>query len=102
MIQEILEYKNILGSLSALIDKSPYKKGYIIEQTGITAPTFYRKLKSLSFTPDEALNIIRIITPKEAFLHDLKESIKRGKEDYKKGRVHERNEVYEEIKELLK
>ncbi len=44
MIQEIYKYKNILNSLAELIDKSPLKKGFIIEKTGITAPTFYRKI----------------------------------------------------------
>ena len=101
MIQQVIEYKNILSSLGELIDKSPYKKGYIIEKIGITAPTFYRKLKSLSFTPDEALSIIRLITPEEAYLHDLKESIKRGKADFKNGNTHDRSEVVSEIKDLL-
>lgn len=101
MIQQVVEYKNILSRLGELIDKSPYKKGFIIEKVGISAPTFYRKLKSLSFTPDETLNIIRLITPEDAYLYDLKQSIKRGKEDYKKGNIHDRSEVVEEIRNLL-
>jgi len=102
MIQEIIEYKKVLHSLESLIDSSPLKKGYIIKKTGITAPTFYRKLKTSSFTPEEAMNIVRIISPEDAYLHDLKESLQRGKDDIKSGRTHNRNEVLEEIKELLK
>lgn len=101
MIEQVIEYKNILTRLSDLIDNSPYKKGFIIEKVGITAPTFYRKLKTLSFTPDETLSIIRLLTPEDAYLYDLKQSIKRGKEDYKKGNIHSRSEVYAEIKNLL-
>lgn len=101
MIQQVIEYKNILSKLGELIDKSPYKKGYIIEKVGISAPTFYRKLKALTFTPDETLNIIRLITPEDAYLYDLKQSIKRGKQDYKNGNVHDRNEVVEEINSLI-
>ncbi len=101
MIQEVLTYKNILSDLGELIDKSPYKKGFIIKEVGISAPTFYRKLKSLTFTPDEALSIIRIISPEEAYLHDLKQSIKQGKEDHKNGLTYDRSEVIEEIKKIL-
>lgn len=101
MIQKIIEYKNLLNELGTLIENSPYKKGYIIEKVGISAPTFYRKLKSQTFTPDETLEIARLLTPEEAYLYDLKESIKRGKADYRNGDVHLRNEVVEEIKNLL-
>jgi len=101
MIEEIITYKNILNSLKGLIDNSPYKKGYIIAQTGISAPTFYRKLKTHSFTPEEALAIARIISPEDAYLHDLKESIKKGKEDYKNNNTHNREEIINEIKDLV-
>jgi hypothetical protein len=102
MIQKVIEYKNLLSNLGELMENSPYKKKFIIREIGISAPTFYRKLKSLAFTPDETLSIIRIITPEDAYLHDLKESILKGKQDYEKGKTYTRNEVIEDIKELLK
>lgn len=101
MIQQVIEYKNILNSLGELMDNSPYKKSYIIEKIGISAPTFYRKLKSCSFTADETLNIIRLLTPEEASLYDLKVSLEKGRQDYKKGKTFSRSEVIEDIKKLL-
>lgn len=40
MIQEIINYKNVLNLLEELIEKSPYKKKYIINKVGISSPTF--------------------------------------------------------------
>lgn len=65
MIQEIIAYKNIVENIESLIDKSTYKRNYIIEKVGISSPTFYRKLKSHSFTPDEMLSIAKILSPEE-------------------------------------
>ncbi len=102
MIQKIYDYKSILASMEDLINESPLKKNYIIEQAGLTAPTFYRKLKNLSFTPDEVLCIIKLLRPKEAALMELKEGLKRSDDDYKNGRVHEHQDIIDEIrKEFL-
>ena len=101
MIEYILNYKNVLESLQGLIDTSPYKKSYIIKSVGIAAPTFYRKLKTLSFTPDETLRIVRLLTPEEANLHDLKQSIEKGKKEYESGKVFSRNDIKSELEELL-
>lgn len=102
MIQEIYAYKNILASIEDLINESSLKKSYIIEEAGLTPPTFYRKLKNLSFTPDEVLSIIKLIRPKEAALIELREGLKRSDADYKNGRVHEHQDIIDEIrKEFL-
>lgn len=89
MIQEILEYKNILQGVEGILNRSPLKKSYIIEQIGIPAPTFYRKLKSLTFTPDEMLKIATIVNPKEALLLDLQSAEK----DYEEGKIKDHKEV---------
>ncbi|MDY7394053.1 hypothetical protein UMM65_02280 [Aureibaculum sp. 2210JD6-5] len=103
MIQEVLNYKNILTRLDELISNSPYKNNFIIETAGMSAPTFYRKLKNHSFTVDEVLKILRLLRPEEASLLELKESIQRGKDDYKNGNTHKHQDVIDEIKkELLK
>lgn len=103
MIQEILTYKNIVNSIDDLMNKSPYKKNYIIEKIGIPGPTFYRKLKALTFTADEMLQIAKILSPEEFYLMELKESIKNGKLDYKEGRfTNHEDAVNEIIKELKK
>jgi len=101
MIQEIITYKNILDSLADLINKSALKKSFIIEASGIPSPTFYRKLKSLSFTADETLKIVRILNPEESYLQELKESINRGKADYNNHRTHNREEILKVINTLL-
>ena len=101
MIQQILEYQKILTSIDDVLSKSAYKKSYIIEKIGIPAPTFYRKLKTYSFTVAEMLSIAKIIAPEEAYLYELKESIRKGKEDIKKGKVHKHEDVIAEIKQEL-
>lgn len=94
MIQEILQYKKIANGVGEMMEKTPFKKNYIIEQVGIPAPTFYRKLKSSSFTPDELLKIISILNPKEALLYELK----KAEEDIKKGRVLDHNEAMNNLR----
>lgn len=101
MIKQVIEYKNILNKLGELIEKSPYKKSFIIKKTGISTPTFYRKLKSMSFTPDETLKIIRLVKPENDYLYEVKQSIKRGSEDYKTGHTYDRSEVLEEVKKII-
>ncbi|WP_343696324.1 hypothetical protein [Flavobacterium sp.] len=79
MIQEVIAYKNIVENIEGLIDNSPYKKNYIIEKIGIPSPTFYRKLKTQSFTPDEVLSIAKILSPEENYMLELKADIEQGK-----------------------
>lgn len=102
MIKEIIKYKNILSDIGELIDNAPYKKSYIINEVGISTPTFYRKLKSNTFTPDEALKIIRLIDPKEAYAYDLEEGLRKSREDFKNGRTYSTKEVLDEIRANLK
>ncbi len=61
MREKVIEYKKVLEKVNLLIKSSPYKKNYIIKKTGMSSPTFYRKLKNNSFTPDELLKIIKLI-----------------------------------------
>lgn len=98
MIQEIIAYKNILESIEGLIEKSAYKKNYIIEKVGISSPTFYRKLKTQSFTPDEVLSIAKILSPEENFMLDLKADIEQGKLDLKNGDFITHEEMLAELK----
>lgn len=51
-----------------------------------------------TFKPDEAEKIIRLLQPKGAYAYDLEQSLKRGKEDHREGRLQSRAEVLEEIK----
>ena len=85
MIKEIIAYKNIVNDMDDLISKSPFKKNYIIEKIGIPSPSFYRKLKTQTFTPNEVLSIAEIISPEENYMLELKADIEQGKLDIKNG-----------------
>ncbi|MBE8725057.1 hypothetical protein [Flavobacterium hungaricum] len=98
MIQEIITYKRIVSNLENLMNESPFKKNYIIEKTGIPSPTFYRKLKAQSFTPDEILQIAKIISPEENYMLELKADIEQGKRDIKNGDFITHEEVLAELK----
>ena len=102
MISQIIEYKNILSSIDDLMNKSPYKKHYIVEQTGIPMPTFYRKLKYLTFTPDELMKIAKIISPDEYSDFELKQSLERAIFDKKEGRTISNEHMMKEIEEYEK
>lgn len=98
MIQEIIAYKNIVDNIESLMDKSPYKKNYIIEKVGIPSPTFYRKLKTQSFTPDEVLSIAKILSPEENFRLRLKTEIENAKREYEEGNYMTHEEMLLELK----
>lgn len=98
MIQEVIAYKNIVDNMEDLMDKSPYKKNYIIEKVGIPSPTFYRKLKSQTFTPDEVLSIAKILSPEENFRLQLKAEIENAKREYEEGNFMTHEEMLLELK----
>ena len=98
MIQEIIAYRNIVNNIEDLINKSPLKKGYIIEKIGIPSPTFYRKLKSRTFTPDEVLSIAKILSPEEYFRLELLADIEQAKQEYREGNFITHEEMLLELK----
>ncbi|MCR4032572.1 MULTISPECIES: hypothetical protein [Flavobacterium] len=98
MIREIIAYKNIVNDIEDLINKSPFKKNYIIEKIGIPSPTFYRKLKTQTFTPDEVLSIAKILSPEENFMLELKADIEQGKRDLENGDFITHEQMLAELK----
>lgn len=98
MIQEIIAYRNIVNNIEDLMNKSPFKKGYIIEKVGIPSPTFYRKLKSRTFTPDEVLSIAKILSPEEYFRLELLADIEQAKQEYVEGNFITHEEMLLELK----
>lgn len=98
MIQEIITYKNIVSNIEELMNKSPFKKNYIIEQVGIPSPTFYRKLKTQTFTPDEMLSIAKVLSPEEVYIMELKSELAESEMDYKEGRIYKHEDVLRELK----
>lgn len=102
MIQEIITYKKIVHEIDELMNKSPYKKNYIIEQVGIPSPTFYRKLKTNSFTVDEILSIAKILSPEEYFLMELMDDLDKSRLDIMEGRTYKHEDIIRELKNKRK
>lgn len=101
MILEIKNYIKISNSIDEILKKSPFKMKYIIEKSGISEPTFFRKMKEKKFLPEELLKIAEIIEPEEHSKDDILKAIQEGIEDVKNGRIHEHTEVMNEAKERL-
>lgn len=91
MISEIKNYIKISNSIDEILKNSPFKLKYIIEKSGISEPTFFRKMKEKKFLPEELLKIAEIIEPEESFLKSLEEA----ENDFK-------NEVYYSHDEVMK
>jgi predicted XRE-type DNA-binding protein len=102
MIQEIVAYKKIMMNIDESMNKSPFKKNHIIETVGISAPTFYRKLKTQTFTADEMLSIAKILSPEEAYIMELKEELAQADLDYKEGRVYKHEDVIRDFRKIFK
>ncbi|SMP04410.1 hypothetical protein [Chryseobacterium profundimaris] len=89
MILEIKNYIKISNSIDEILKNSPFKIKYIIEKSGISEPTFFRKMKEKKFLPEELLKIAEIIEPEQTFLQSLTEA----EEDFKNGIYHSHDDV---------
>jgi len=89
MILEIKNYIKISNSIDEILRNSPFKMKYIIEKSGISEPTFFRKMKEKKFLPEELLKIAEIIEPEKSFLHSLEEAEK----DFESGIYYSHDEV---------
>jgi len=98
MLQEIIAYKKIANQLDQLIENSPYKKKYIIDQLGLSSPTYYRKLQSQTFTINEMLAIAKLLYPEEYFKMELLAEIEEGKQDIINGKTTSHSEMVRKIK----
>jgi len=76
MIEVVSNYVIFLRELKDYIAKSPYKTSFIYETLKMNKVSFYRKLRTQSFTPIEVLNISKILFPAEAILLELDKSNK--------------------------
>ncbi|WP_312751551.1 hypothetical protein [Epilithonimonas hominis] len=76
MILEIKNYIKISNSIDEILKNSPFKIKYIIEKSGISEPTFFRKMKEKKFNPEELLKIAEIIDPETSLLQTLEEAEK--------------------------
>lgn len=74
MILEIKNYIRISNSIDEILKNSPFKLKYIIEKTGISEATFFRKMREKKFNPEELLKIAEIIEPETVILESLNEA----------------------------
>ncbi|OCK49589.1 hypothetical protein SAMN05421857_1334 [Chryseobacterium formosense] len=101
MILEIKNYIKISNSIDEILKNSPFKLKYIIEKSGISEPTFFRKMKEKKFLPEELLKIAEIIEPEKNSKDDILNAIREGIEDVKNGRITEHSIVMNEAKERI-
>lgn len=101
MILEIKKYIKISNSIDEILKNSPFKIKYIIEKTGISEPTFFRKMKEKKFLPEELLKIAEVIEPEINSKEDILKAIQEGLEDVKNGRIQEHSQVMNEAKERI-
>jgi CCR4-NOT transcriptional regulation complex NOT5 subunit len=100
MILEIKNYIKISNSIDEILKNSPFKMKYIIEKSGISEPTFFRKMKEKKFLPEELLKIAEIIEPEKISHDDILNAIQEGL-DEKNGRITEHMAVMNEAKERI-
>ena len=101
MIQEIINYINVQVQLENLLENSPYKKGSIIEMSDISAPTFYRKLKDKTFTPDELMKLAKILVPEEYYRYEVEMELLNAENDIKEGKFKKSADVISNLRKKL-
>jgi len=89
MLQTVSNYVNYLTRLKEYIENSPYKTSFFYDTLEMNKVSFYRKLRTNSFSPVEVLTISKILFPSEALLMELEKS----DADKKAGRVVEHSEA---------
>jgi hypothetical protein len=83
MIEIVENYENYINNLPELINKSYYKAEFFMQKLGLKHATYYRKLKSNSFTHQEVRLITTLLFPEEMLIQQLQ----KGEEDIKAGRT---------------
>jgi len=94
MIEIVENYEKYINSLPELIDKSYYKTEFFIQKLGLKHATYYRKLKSNSFTHQEVKLITSLLFPEEILMQELQKS----QEDIEAGRTVD----FEDFKQKLR
>lgn len=89
MLQIVSKYVTYLDHLKEYIDDSPYKTSFIYDNLEMSKQVFYRKLKKKAFSPEEVVQITKLLFPTEAILSELDKS----SVDKKAGRVVEHSEA---------
>ena len=83
MIEIVENYESYINSLPELISKSYYKAEFFMQKLGLKHATYYRKLRSKTFTHQEVKLITTLLFPEEILIQQLQ----KGEEDIKAGRT---------------
>jgi len=94
MIEIVENYENYVNNLPELIGKSYYKAEFFMQKLGLKHATYYRKLRSRSFTHQEVKLITTLLFPEEILMQEFQKS----EEDIKAGRIVD----YSDFKEKLR
>jgi hypothetical protein len=94
MIEIVENYENYINSLPDLIGKSYYKAEFFMQKLGLKHATYYRKLKSKSFTHQEVKMITNLLFPEEILIQELQKS----EEDIKAGRTIDFSDFKEKLR----
>ena len=97
MYPEVSNYRKFVASLPSRIKESSFKPSKLIEKTGISKATFYKKLKTNSFSIDEVEKISKVL-----FVEALIDAgIRKGEQDIAAGRVYEGKAALEKLRKQL-
>lgn len=102
MLDIVYSYQTLLDNLGSYIEESKFKKEYFFEELGVSRATFYNKLKKRSFSITEMLKLSTILFPEDAKAFEIKQGLKRSKQDSLAGRVKEHDTIMSEVRERLK
>lgn len=94
MIEIVENYEKYIESLPELINKSYYKAEFFMQKLGLKHATYYRKLKSKTFTHQEVKLITKLLFPEEILIEELK----KGEEDIRAGKTID----FDDFKERLR
>ena len=70
-----------------------------MKELNLSEPTYYRKLKTKTFSINEVKIITDLLFQKEAFLAELKNDLKEAKRDIENGNVKSHETVMKELTE---
>lgn len=102
MIQEVVNYQKVLDRLPVLLEETHFKSKYIIEELGITKPTFYRKLKNGSWTPNEVIQLAKYIEPEQYYRYQFEQEALVAEGELEKGELISNELALKTIKDRIK
>ncbi|MEO9513249.1 MAG: hypothetical protein ABJN84_13660 [Flavobacteriaceae bacterium] len=87
MVKLVKEYGAYVENLTDYIKDSKYKMQHFLDELNMSKRTFYRKLKSNSFSIKEIELITKLLFEKEAYKEELLQKIEEGREEIMQGNV---------------